>query len=517
MRRSDIAAFVILSCAGFLAGHLALGCRRPEPLLGEVGIHVEPFRMTRSAGDPFFVTESSWLELPMLREDFDLMADVELSEGAELDIVLRRVEPRPLQGVSLPAHGRFVSLRLSTKQDGAPWRLPTAALLGEPGGARIGAGLPASVQVKARGRTLSGSVAYKPLPEVAAQDDHGSLALIARGGSVAIRTLHVLPVPRANELSPRWLGLAVGAALGALAAALRRGPVRALLAGAGLVSASFAFCLAVAPCLLPLTQPDAFQEQSASLLGIPLALAFVFASAQRTKALCLVAVGLVSTALWSSIVVDGIRSRFPATPELDAVFGESARETVVETLAQRVRGPSSIHTKSALEQGQSRVFLLGGQLLWRRGAAPSDHVEPMLAGELRGEDPKRPAVEVVTLPTEDGFASQQWGMFSRFFRGFAPAVVVLGVPRDEDAHDRSGAPRSSPDALRRTIAEAKSGCAEIGAKLVLLADNGLSEPFLAVLRSERDAGLELVEVTDNDAALGIARKLAAALRPLLQK
>jgi hypothetical protein len=71
--------------------------------------------------------------------------------------------------------------------------------------------------------------------------------------------------------------------------------------------------------------------------------------------------------------------------------------------------------------------------------------------------------------------------------------------------------------LRRTIAEAKSGCAEIGAKLVLLADNGLSEPFLAVLRSERDAGLELVEVTDNDAALGIARKLAAALRSLLQK
>jgi hypothetical protein len=35
----------------------------------------------------------------MLREDFDLMADVELSEGAELDFVLRRVEPRPLQGI----------------------------------------------------------------------------------------------------------------------------------------------------------------------------------------------------------------------------------------------------------------------------------------------------------------------------------------------------------------------------------------------------------------------------------
>ena len=140
MRRSDIAAFVILSCAGFLAGHLAMECRRPDPRPGEVGIHVEPFRMTRSAGEPFLVTESSWLELPMLREDFDLMADVELSEGAELDFVLRRVEPRPLQGVSLPAHGRFVALRLSTKQDGEPWRLPTAALLGEPGGARIGAG-----------------------------------------------------------------------------------------------------------------------------------------------------------------------------------------------------------------------------------------------------------------------------------------------------------------------------------------------------------------------------------------
>jgi hypothetical protein len=96
-------------------------------------------------------------------------------------------------------------------------------------------------------------------------------------------------------------------------------------------------------------------------------------------------------------------------------------------------------------------------------------------------------------------------------------VVVLGVPRDEDAPDRSGVPRSSAEALRATIAEAKKGCAEIGAQLVLLADCGLASPLLDVLRSERDAGAILVEVTENDAASGIARKLAEATRPLLDR
>ena len=517
MSRRDLAAFVILCCAGWLAGVLAMKCRRPAPRPSEIGVHTEPFRMTRSAADPFFVTESSWLELPMLREDFDLTADVELADGAELDLVLRRVEPRPLHGVSLPFQSRFAALRLSTLAEGPAWRTPTTALFGEPGGVRLGGGLPASLEIKARGRKLTGSVAFKPLPEWFAQDDHGSLALIARGGTVALRTLHVVPLPREAGWTAGWLGLLGGAVLGLLAACTRRGPVRALLSGAALAAAPSAFVLVVTAALPPLTQPDAADELVAALAGAPLALACLFLGAGWIRSAVFVLLGALASGAALGKVSAEVRDRFPATPQLDEVFGEGARETITETLAQRVRGPLGIYTLAPLQEGQRRLFLLGGQLLWRRGAAPDQHVETMLTGELRGVDPKRPEVEVISLPTVDGWAQQQWTLFSRFFRGFAPAVVVLGVPRDEDAPDRSGVPRSSAEALRATIAEAKKGCAEIGAQLVLLADYGLASPLLDVLRSERDAGAILVEVTENDAASGIARKLAEAARPLLER
>ncbi len=517
MSRRDLAAFVILCCAGLLAGFVATASRRPAPRPSEIGIHTEPFRMTRSAADPFLVTESSWLELPMLREDFDLTADVELADGAELDLVLRRVESRPLHGVSLPFQSRFAALRLSTLAAGPAWRTPTTALFGEPGGVRLGGGLPASLELKARGRTLTGSVAFKPLPEWHAQDDHGSLALIARGGTVALRSLHVVPLPRASGWSAHWIGLCCGAALGLLAAFSRRGPVRALLGGAALAAAPTAFGMVAAAALPPLAQPDVADENLAVLAGAPLALACLFLGAGWIRSMLLLAVAAAASGAVLGKVAAELRDRFPPTPELDAAFGEASRETVTETLAQRIRGPRGIYTLAPLQDGQSRVFLLGGQLLWRRGAAPDQHVETMLTGELRGPDPKRPAVEVISLPTEDGFTQQQWTMFSRFFRRFAPAVVVLGVPRDEDAPDLSGAPRSSPQALAATIDEAKKGCAEIGAKLVLLADAGLAAPLLEVLRKQRDLGVVLVEVTENDAASGIARKLADALQPLLRR
>ena len=517
MRRSDLAAFVLLSLAGMLAGHFSVACRRPEPRQGELGIHREPFLMTRSAGDPFLVTESAWLELPMLREDFDLMADVELAEGAELDVVLRRVEPRPLQAVSLPAQSRFCALRLSTLAAGEPWRTPESALFGEPGGVKLGGGLPASLEVKARGRKLSGSVAFKPLPDAFAQDDHGSLVLVARGGTVAVRTLHVKPLPRNAGVDARWLGLSCGIALGAFSAWRRRGPVRALWSAAALVAAPVAFTIAVQPALLPLTQTDPLDEWVAATSGAPLAFVLLLVGRSRALAACLLALAATASGAALSERVGAMRMRFPSTPRLDAVFGQGARETITETLGRRIRGPQSIHVPSAPEPGQSRVFLLGGQLMWRRGAAPDQHVEPLLLGELRGADQKKPAVEPISLPTEDGWSTQQWELFDRFFRGYAPAVVVLGVPRYEDAPGLDGAPRSSPDALRSTIAAARKGCDEIGAKLALVADAGLAEPLAQVLRAERDGGVPLVELTENDAAIGIARKLADVLRPLLPR
>ncbi|MEY2716658.1 MAG: hypothetical protein RIT24_3001, partial [Planctomycetota bacterium] len=506
-----------LSIAGLLAGHFAVALRRAEPRPGELAVSRDDWELTRSQSDPLLVTEAAWLELPTLREDFDLRADVELEEGAELDLVMRRVEPRPLQGVSLPAQSRFCALRLSTIAVGEPWRKPESALFGEPGGLKLGGGLPATIVLQARGRTLTGNVAGKQLPTAEAQDDHGSLVLIARGGTVAIRMLHVLPVDRSLGLDARWLGLASGVVLGAMCAWRRRGIVRALLACAALLSAPSAFLLVAPGALLPLSQTDCLDEWLAASSGVPLALAVLASGGSRILIALSLAMGSAASFFALAECVQGIRDRFPPTPQLDAVFGEGARETVTETLARRIRGPNAIHVPSAPLPGQSRVFLLGGQLMWRRGAAPDDHVEPLLLGELRGPDPRRPAVEPISLPTVDGWSSQQWGMFDRFFRGYLPAVVVFGVPRYEDAALADGSPRSTPESLRTTIAAARSGCAAIGAKLVLVADAGLPEPFAQALRSEQDAGMPLVELTENDAASGIARKLAETLRPMLQR
>ncbi|MEQ1632455.1 MAG: hypothetical protein ABL997_08790, partial [Planctomycetota bacterium] len=135
--------------------------------------------------------------------------------------------------------------------------------------------MPATIQLQARGRVLTANVAGKQLPPVVVEDDHGSLAVIARFGSVAINSLSVVPVARAGMWSPWLLALASGLALAARAIVRRTSTARALCAGAALVAAPFAFATVVSTVLLPLQQPDLLEEQLAALAGLPLALAIV--------------------------------------------------------------------------------------------------------------------------------------------------------------------------------------------------------------------------------------------------
>jgi hypothetical protein len=126
------------------------------------------------------------------------------------------------------------------------------------------------------------------------------------------------------------------------------------------------------------------------------------------------------------------------------------------------------------------------------------------------------SAEVVTAPTEDGWSRQQWRLFDRFLRGFRPRVLVFGVPRYEAEPDAAtGAPRSTPQALAATLAEARARCAEASIELVLLADEGLPADLLGVLRAASSDRAPLVEVLATDAPLGIARKLAAVIAPRL--
>jgi hypothetical protein len=59
--------------------------------------------------------------------------EIELAERAEIDVLLRRVEPRIVGGELLPFTGRFTALRLSTDGDGVGWRTREQALFGSTG------------------------------------------------------------------------------------------------------------------------------------------------------------------------------------------------------------------------------------------------------------------------------------------------------------------------------------------------------------------------------------------------
>jgi hypothetical protein len=508
MRVPDLLAVLLLVLAGVVSGLSATGARRPAPLPSELDLVTAPFRLERPNGNPFLVTPQKWLELPMLRADFDLLADLELGEGAELDVLLRRVEPRPLHGMNLLFHGRFAVLRLSALADGPPWRTPADALLGPAGGVKLLPGSHATVTIHARGRALQANVAGRTLPEFLAQDDHGGLVFCVRGGTAALHSLQITPVQGGIGLLPFYVGSLTALLLAALARATGARPAAVcaaavLLAGTAELGRRVAFT-----ALPPLAQPEPSDELCIVGAGVPLALAVLL----RGRAAAIGSVlGLCAAGWLTATTARDVAARFPPAPALDALLGEKSRETAAELLARRVRGPLSIHTPEA---SPHRVFQLGGQLLYQRGAAPEQHVEPLLQGELRATAKD---TEVVTLPTEDGWSGQQWRMFDGFLWVYRPRVVVLGITRDEAAADAAtGRPRSSPPELAATIAAARTRCTAEGATLVLLADVGVPADLMAVLREAHGEGVPLVELTDSDAATGMAHKLAAAVAPALQ-
>ncbi|MFT4843877.1 MAG: hypothetical protein ACI90M_004359, partial [Candidatus Azotimanducaceae bacterium] len=130
---TSLARTIFLAC-GAIAGVLATGLV-PAGLadLSERQLEKKDFSLARPSDDLVEVTEGKWFLLPFLFGDFDLQMDVEVSEGVELDLLLRQVEPRLVDGHILPFAGRFSVLRLSTEGDGVGWRTRDQALLGPKG------------------------------------------------------------------------------------------------------------------------------------------------------------------------------------------------------------------------------------------------------------------------------------------------------------------------------------------------------------------------------------------------
>ena len=500
-----MAAGWVLIC-GVAAGELVQSSRRPEPRRAELQIQNLPFHLERKPSEPFLIRPEKWLALPMLREDFDLHADVELGEGATLDFVMRRVEPRSLQGVSLPFHGRFRVLRITTGPVGQPWRTPTSALLGDGGGLSLAAGSRATVSMRARGRWVEASVAGRKWLATEAADEYGSLALIARGGVVAVQALDITPVAAGRRL-PLWL-VGLGAVLPMLfvGLVLRAGAGRLAVGGLAMlvgteVARRFAFA-----SLLPLAQPDRHSELFVLMAAAPLGLAVCLRDKIWPAAIA-VALGAAVTLGW--LAVCNTQERFPLTPELDALVGPDAGDHAISALARRLPGPLAVHTP---ESADNRVFLLGGQLLYRRGASPDEHIEPLLLGELRRDLAN---ASVVALPTKDGWSLQQWRLFERCYTDYRPQVLVLGIPLDEAAEIVDQQPRSSPQVVADVLERARGWCADNQCELVLLADAGLADELRAPLYAAGE-DLALVQVAADATPIEFARQLAAAIMSVLE-
>lgn len=534
-RPTSLARTLFLAC-GAIAGVLATGLV-PAGLsdLSERQLEKGGFSLTRPSDDLVEVTEGKWFLLPFLFGDFDLQMDVEVSEGVELDLLLRQVEPRLVDGHILPFAGRFSVLRLSTEGDGVGWRTRDQALLGAKGnGVGIAPGHLATIWVQARGRELTANVAGKTQPPFVADDVYGMTAMVAKGGKVIIHRMEITPLGLISEWRwSRWtwagIGLA-GAALLLLLAWRQRSATRLVGAGATMVSYTWLFVHgvdldlafpAMAGVGMALALPMLL---AAAVLGMPriklqwlltpLALLFALVVTRQSVAwpgLLRSAVDVVGDGFQvaQGLVVDAARTT--DSTEIDAVFGPEAGAQISESHGLLVRGPTGLID---VDREAPCVFMLGGDLLYNMGMR-SDHLALMVERQLRGMT--RRLVEVPSAPTVDGYSSQQWRMFDQFFQAFRPDVVVLGIgPYECAVNVGQSEPRSSRAALHDTILAARKSCEDLGRQLVLFADVGVPTDLMLELRGQEAAGVPLVVAFEGHARIETARKLADVCKLFLK-
>lgn len=491
--------------AGWIVGRIV-----PDSL--RTCVAAKDFQLNRSPSDPKDVTDARWTRLLPIYADFDLQLDVELSADADLDVLVRHVEPRIDGEQLLPFQGRFAVLRLTTAAEGPGWHSRDDALLGpRHRGVGIAAGYPATVWIKARGRELTANVAGKDQGSFVADDCYGMTALVVHGGTAVVHRLEIksLGLPAAWRWS-RWLWMVLGGTGAALVAALaaRRRSLDAALAALGLAMPALAFwCARHVDLQLAFPHP--------LVLGSLLAAALVLPTLRLHRWLAVPALLLAA-----GFAFAGMRALHHDSPAMDALFGPAAGSQISEAHAQLIRQAPLFADGRMVGGGLhdvgrpgKRVMLLGGQLLYARGE-PNEHLEHVLGRELRGR--LRQDLLVPCLPTVDGHTRQQWQLFTTFFTGYRPSVLVFGVPRDEMAIDAaSGLPRSSPPQVQATIAAARDWCAAHACKLVLFADCGLPADLAQVVREATAAGVPTVLAPEGSAPVDLGKQLAAAIAPLL--
>lgn len=561
--RNNLRQILLLlgAAAGGLAGWRAGASVPPAPLPTDPQLERgSEWAATRDEAHPLEVTPAKWQPLPRLYADFDIECKLELAPDTDFDLLLRLVEPRDLQGQQLTFDGRFAALRVSSRRAAEPLRTREGALFGPPGGALVEAGLPTTVQVEGRGRQVRAQVSFKGWsPWFTTADEHGSFALAAHGGKALVRTLKITNLGEPARLPIVPLAVVLGALLAAVGWGF--GICRKTLAVSLLlwpVGTELARRLSLYD-LLPLARP-----LDASLLwllgaGLPLLLA-AWVPRRRWWLAAPLALLAFTAAMLGTADRELPRRAHGVPPLLPVVFGERAGNALSEALGHRIRSPVPMPLHN-MQPSRHRVMLLGGQLLYG-GGLPEQHLELLLQGRLEAEFGKGDA-DAVSLPTVDGWSLQQWLLFDTFYRGYAPQVLVFGVPDDEaavvttdgavrevrrqlgEAPQQSlrdpavaqrflhGAgelvgvggwfhhfwpipvrePRSNPERLRKTLAAVRAYAAESHCQLVLLAGARLPEELLAVVREAAADAVPLVQLT-GDAERDLDRLAAAVLPPL---
>jgi hypothetical protein len=518
--RALLSVSILCALAGALAGVAAhLAATRDQPAAPE--LFERDFELQRPAAGALELGDARPVTIPHPFADFDLIADLEVPAGGALDLVLRLVEPRRSAEGDMPLfHGRFAVLRLAADgRQGPAFLSREQALFDAAGnfGQAVAAGLPATVVVEARGRWLRANVAGVWHGPFEADDAHGAVMFVVRGGTGLVHGLRIDTVPRPLRLLPiSWCAI-LGALAGLAACGLARGRLRRALPPLLLVPVVGWLAGAVlVPQLLPATEPGVAALVLAALAGVPGALGLAAARGPRSALLAAV-LGLAGAFAAFEGFARLERPRIEAfeDPRLDAHFGAQSGTGPLDALTRRLHGRTAVHTVEA--DGQ-RVLCLGGGPLFEGSPDRAEWVAPIAAGRASQALGRR--VECAVAPTLYGHVRQQLAMFERFYaEAFAPAVVVLAIPPWEgEASERAAAVAVLDGAGAAAAAAGPSALLELWARrraprVAAIADaaamrRALDE--LARLSVEHGFRVVLVEPPALEAGLAAAVRAGAA-------
>ncbi len=426
---------VIGAALGIAAVWLAKLPVDPEPRLYE-----DLFHLIRSEEDPFEITSEK--RLPLLRPlgDFDLVTQIELPTGSELDLLFHIVHPVRRDGGEMELfHARFDVLRVSTIKEGGPFLTREEALFDQPspGGHLISAGHPATVHLQGRGHLVRANVAGKWTPWYESADSRGSIIMMLHGeGTALVRYLNLQPLQREVSNQPwLWCGAAgaiIGLLMGLFGCTMVAG-LRALVA--------LPVCAALAGVftlwhLLPEVQPSLTGTMAAALSGLPLTVALAFGA--RLRALAIVSVAVL--AMWELTVREEHRRMEPfEDPQLSAYLGRNSGEMSFDILGPELDADLAVHKPFDVDR---RIVFAGGGIWYESGGirAPEKNIGPLAAAQLGQKLGAR--VDGVVIPTLYSSAAQQYAMLERFVVGpFAPDAVVFAITADELDATEKYAPR----------------------------------------------------------------------------